>query len=296
MKDFIQSRLWLVYAIATTASWGIWGAFAGAPVKNNFPETLIYCIWALTMIPPAVVALKIRSWKLDYDPSSICYGMVIGLLGAMGQMILFHAIQIGPPYLIFPIISLSPIITIILSFGFLHERTGKLGTIGIVLAIISLPLFEYSRESQVQEGGYLWFILALLVLVAWGIQAFFIKLANQKMMAESIFFYMMLSALLVTPVAISMTDFSQKINWGLGGPYLAAIIQVLNSVGALLLVYAFRYGKAIVVSPLTNAGAPLITAIISMIALNVIPDPLKLVALGLAGLAAILLALEPEEG
>jgi hypothetical protein len=29
--------------------------------------------------------------------------------------------------------------------------------------------------------------------------------------------------------------------------------QLLNTIGALLLVYAFRYGKAIVVSPLVNA-------------------------------------------
>ena len=53
-----------------------------------------------------------------------------------------------------------------------------------------------------------------------------------------------------------MTDFSQPINYGRGGPWLAAATQILNAVGALTLVYAFRYGKAIVVSPLTNAGAP----------------------------------------
>ena len=41
---------------------------------------------------------------------------------------------------------------------------------------------------------------------------------------------------------------------------------MLNAIGALTLVYAFRYGKAIVVAPLTNAGAPLVTAVISLIA------------------------------
>ena len=39
------------------------------------------------------------------------------------------------------------------------------------------------------------------------------------------------------------------------------MIQILNAVGALTLVYAFRYGKAIVVSPLINAGAPLLTTL-----------------------------------
>jgi len=42
----------------------------------------------------------------------------------------------------------------------------------------------------------------------------------------------------------------------LGPPYLTAIIQILNEVRALILVYTFRFGKVIIVSPLINAGAP----------------------------------------
>ena len=72
------------------------------------------------------------------------------------------------------------------------------------------------------------------------------------MKAESIFMYMCISALLLTPIAIYMTDFSHPINWGFKGPWLAAGIQVLNSIGALTLVYALRHGNAIVVVPLTG--------------------------------------------
>ena len=61
--------------------------------------------------------------------------MTIGLLGAGGQMLLFKALTIGPAYFIFPIISLSPAITIAMSFVLLRERTGKLGALGIVLAL-----------------------------------------------------------------------------------------------------------------------------------------------------------------
>jgi drug/metabolite transporter (DMT)-like permease len=140
-----------------------------------------------------------------------------------------------------------------------------------------------------------WFLYSLIILVAWGVQAFFIKLANETMSAESIFFYMTLMGLALIPLALFMTDFSQPINYGLGGPWLAAITQILNSVGALTLVYAFRYGKAIVVSPLTNAGAPLITALLSLALLGIVPQPLKIVGIVLAFLAAALLAIEPEE-
>ena len=121
------------------------------------------------------------------------------------------------------------------------------------------------------------------------------KLANRHMSAESIFFYMMLGGLLLAPIAWSMTDFSKPVNWGADGPYLAAGIQLLNAIGALTLVYAFRYGQAIVVSPLTNAGAPLMTAVISFIAIGTFPGPLKIAGIVLAGTAALLLALAPEE-
>lgn len=291
----MKSKPWLIYALVTTIFWGVWGAFAGLPAENGFPETLVYCVWAITMIPPAIFVLKRANWKLQYDKKSIFYGSLIGLLGAGGQMILFHAVTVGPTYLIFPIISLSPIITVLLSYFFLKERTGLKGTLGIVLALIALPLFNYSTGSDSGDYGITWFLLAMLVLAAWGIQAYFMKTANEIMSAESIFFYMMITGLLIIPVALLMTDFSQEINWGADGPWLAAGIQILNAIGALTLVFAFRYGKAMVVSPLTNAGAPLITAIIAMIVLGFVPDTIKIAGIILAIISALLLAIDPEK-
>lgn len=289
-----NSKLWLTYALITTLFWGVWGAFTGIPTENGFPSTLVYCVWAVTMIPPALVVLKRVQWKLDYDRKSIILGSLIGLLGAGGQMVLFHAVKVGPTYLIFPIISLSPIITIALSYVFLKERTGKWGTLGIVLALLALPLFEYSGGDEVSSFGSAWFGLALLVLAAWGLQAFVMKVSNESMTGESIFFYMMISGLAIIPVALMMTDFEQQVNYGSDGLYLAAGIQVLNSLGALSLVFAFRYGKAIVVSPMTNAGAPLITSIIAMTFLGVMPGAFKLVAILFAVLSAVLLAVDSE--
>ena len=101
-------------------------------------------------------------------------------------------------------------------------------------------------------------------MAAWGVQAYFMKLANNTVSAESIFFYMMVGGLVLAPVAWAMTDFSQPVNTGWDGPWMTAGIQILNAIGALTLVYAFRYGKAIVVAPLTNAGAPLVTALLAL--------------------------------
>jgi drug/metabolite transporter (DMT)-like permease len=291
----VNRRAGLGFALATTALWGVWGAYAGRPAENGFPDTLVYVVWAFTMLPPALYALRQIGWRVERDRRSMLYGALIGFTGAGGQMLLFHALRTGPTYLIFPLIALSPIVTIALSVGWLKERVTLIGAVGIAVALLSLPLFDYEPGQRASGFGVAWFLYALIILLAWGVQAFFMKLANRSMTAESIFFYMTVTGLLLIPIALYMTDYSQPINYGASGPGLAAITQLLNSIGALTIVYAFRYGKAIVVSPLTNAGAPLITALLSLALLHVLPQPLKLAGMALAFIAAALLAIEPEE-
>ena len=87
-----------------------------------------------------------------------------------------------------------------------------------------------------------------------------------------------------------MTDFKKGINWGPSGPWLAAGIQVLNSMGALTMVYAFRYGKVIIVSPMINALAPVLTIVLSLLLYRVIPHKLVVTGMALAVIAFYLLA------
>ncbi|HXK61729.1 MAG TPA: EamA family transporter [Acidobacteriota bacterium] len=293
----MRSRTWLFYAIVTTLFWGLWGALIELPEKAGFPATLGYSVWALTMIPPCLVALKAIRWALERDRRSVVLGLVIGLTGAGGQLVLFQALRMGPAYLVFPIISLSPVVTVILSYLLLRERTSRRGWLGIVLALFAIPLLSYQPPTgQGAASSSWWLVLSLLVFLAWGFQAYVMKFANETMKAESIFFYMTITGLMLVPVAVLMTDFSQPVNWGFKGPYLAALIQTLNAVGALCLVFALRYGKAIIVSPLTNAVAPVITVVLSLSLYRVIPHSAALAGMILALSAAFLLAIEEEPG
>jgi uncharacterized membrane protein len=286
----MKLKPWLMYALITTVFWGLWGALIEIPEKAGFPATLGYCVWACTMIIPALIALKITNWKLDKDKKAIVYGLLIGVSGAAGQLLLFQALRSGPAYLVFPFVSLSPLVTILLSILFLKEKASAKAWTGIIIALIAIPLLSYQPAQSGGSSGFLWLIFALLVFLLWGIQAYFMKLANAHMKAESIFFYMMITGITLVPFAIFLTDFSGNINWSFKGPYLAGMIQILNSIGALFLVYAFRYGKAIIVSPLTNAGAPVITIVISLIIYGVFPHAIILAGMVLAIVAIFLLA------
>ena len=276
---------WLVYAVVTTLFWGVWGALIELPEKRGFPATLGYVVWSLTMIPCALVALSLVGWKLEADARSVALGLAAGFLGAGGQLALFEVLRRGPAYLVFPIVSLSPAISVVMAVVLLRESATPRAWTGIVLALIAVPLLSYQPPGGSPAArGRLWLGLALAVCFAWGIQAYVLRFANQTMRSESIFFYMAATGIALAPVALWMTDFRKPINWGPRGPWLAAVIQSLNSIGALTMVYAFRYGKAIVVSPLINAVAPAITVLLSLILYRTIPH--RIVALGMA-LAAI---------
>jgi len=285
-----KTNLWIPIVIVHVALMGVWGALIEIPEKNGFPATLGYVVWALTMIPAAIIALGINKWKLDTDRRSIILGSLVGVLGSFGQLVLFIALKRAPAYLVFPLISLTPVITILLAVALLKEKTGRLGWIGIVVAIIAILLLSYQPSGDKTFESYIWMLLAAIPLFTWGAQGYVMRFANEKMKAESIFFYMMVTSVLLIPLALLMTDFSQPINMSFKGPYLAAMVQVLNAFGALCLTYAYRYGKAIIIAPMTSALSPVVTVVISLAIYSVIPHPLIIIGIILAICAAFLMA------
>src|SRR6266487_4147084 len=136
----MKLKPWLAFALITTIFWGVWGAFIEIPEKAGFPATMGYMVWSLTMIIPAVVALKIIHWKLETSKKAILYGLLIGISGSVGQLILFQALRTGPAYLVFPFVSLSPLVTILLSLWILNEKASIKSWAGILIALTAIPL------------------------------------------------------------------------------------------------------------------------------------------------------------
>lgn len=288
---------WFLYSVATAVLWGIWGAFTDLPQKRfGFPGTLSYVVWAGTMLLPTAVILAPEKFRIDVRPRAVWHGLIIGVPGAAAGVALFKALELGPAYLVFPILALAPLVTIALSFALLKERTGRAGAAGVALAMLSIVLFSLPGGGDPAGGthGSAWLVLALGIMVAWGVQAYYIKIAGRHMSSGSIFFYITLGGLLVAPAAWAMTDFSQPVNWGWSGPGLAAVIQLTNAIGAYTFVLAFRDGRAIIVSPLCNALYPIITVVISLVWYRTLPGATALAAIVLAIVAAVLMIVDEQ--
>lgn len=302
--SFGKPKPWLFYALAVTVLWGAWGALIEIPEQAGFPATLSYVTWSVILIPVSIYALFRINWELDSDLKSIFFGMTAGLLGSGGQLILFQALISSPAYLFFPIISLNPAITILLSVLIIKERASKLAWVGIFLALCAILMLSYQEPDAYGNTNYAWLLVALLISAMWGTQAFIIKYASSvnevgSMKAESIVFYCMASSITLLPVALFMTDFSLDINWGLTGMYSAVVIQSLNAVGFLFFALALRFGKAIIVVPLMNASAPVVTVILSLMIYALIPHAIILTGMIVAFVAIYFMTREEaalEEG
>lgn len=287
----MKNKLWLVFILVTILTWGFWGALSGWQLQNlggnGLSDSVVYIVWALTMIPCALVALLINKGKLMHDWKSVALGATVGLLGAGGQFVLFKALTYGPSYLVYPFISMSPVVVIALAAIFLKERANKWQMVGIVVALIAILLLSLESKSGAVSNWALMIILAVLVLFAWGIQGFFMKFANNSMDAESIFVWMAISGLVFIPVAYFMDGTAAEFfaNEGCGLLFWQTFgIQILNSIGALTLVYAYRYGKAVVVSPMEGLS-PMATVLLSLLILQVIPNPVQIAGLLCAAFA-----------
>ncbi len=172
----------------------------------------------------------------------------------------------------------------------MKERAHSLAVTGIVLSLVGMFFLSLQKSGNSPAHGHVWLVGAMMVFLLRGIQAYFMKSSASSITSESLFLYMAATAVLVAPFALLLTDFSAPINWGLRGPFLTAIIQVLNSIGALLLIYAIRVGKAIIVVPTINGLFPVITIVLSLLIYRRIPIPYNSLGMLLALTAIFLMA------
>ncbi|UOZ05559.1 DMT family transporter [Amycolatopsis sp. WQ 127309] len=293
MTTPIRRAGWIPYAGLLVLFWGVWGAISSLPTSlYKYPDPMVYVIWSITMLIPAYFSL--RGQKIDRRPIAAVYGLLIGLTGAGGQLVLFKALTIGPAYIIFPIVALSPAITVLMAFAALRERLTALSWVGVALALVAIVLFSVSSGDATDTNGtYLW--LAILVCIAWGVQAYFMRKAAVVGVNDATTFgWMTISGLLLIPVALVMMG-GLPLSFPWQAPALTGVTQLLNAVGALFLVMAMSRGKATIVAPITNALAPVLTIVLSLILFQALPTVFQIAGIVLALIGSSLMVYSTEK-
>jgi drug/metabolite transporter (DMT)-like permease len=272
---------WPTFVALEVLCSGVWGAFAAAPTAlYGYPHGLIYAIWSVTMIVPAAVVL--RRQRLDRRRAATVRGLAAGLLGAAGQLVLFSALAVGPAYLVFPVVSLAPAVTVVLAVLLLRERLGAIGSAGLLVIVVAVVLLGSEGAAGGRPTGP-WLVLALGVTAAWGAQAYLLrKAATEGVNDATTFAWMAVGGLLLAPVALLSTG-GARIEGAWEAPLVTFGVQLLNACSALFLVLALGRGRASVVSPVTGALSPALTVVVSLAVSRTVPSA--------GGAIAVLLAL-----
>ena len=201
----------------------------------------------------------------------------------------------GPAYLIFPIISISPAITVLMAMVLLRERLKPLAVVGLVMALAAIVLFTITGGEDEESKGP-WLLLAILICVAWGVQAYFMRKAATIGVNEATTFgWMTISGAAPDPRRADHRSAALPTDFPWQAPALTAVTQVLNAVGALFLVMALARGKASIVAPTTNALAPALTVVISLIAYQTLPTPYGAIGIVLALVGSTLMVYSDEK-
>jgi transporter family protein len=71
------------------------------------------------------------------------YAFITGVLGGTGNIAFFKALSSGgQASIVVPATSLTPLVTVILGYVFLKEKTNTLQKIGVVLALIAIYILS----------------------------------------------------------------------------------------------------------------------------------------------------------
>ena len=100
-------------------------------------------LFTLGGVPVALVVFAARRFKLERSAKGIGYGLMVGLLSAIGTLALFAAYRTGGNTAVITAgTSLYPMITVILAILILRERLTRDQIIGLLFAAAALVIFS----------------------------------------------------------------------------------------------------------------------------------------------------------
>ena len=226
--------------------------------------------------------------------AGLLLGFVSGLCGALGNFALLASLGAGgQAAIVFPLTALYPLITVVIAVLFMRERAGRVQVIGMGLAILAVLLLSvdvtasYARIDLKFSAALLY---AFAALAAFGMAAVFQKLATNRVSAETAFAtfaagFIPPSILLLFYEPVSVNLPVAPVLWAIAG-------GLLNGLGVLATLAAYRRGgKASVVTPLA-AIYPMITVILAVVFLGESLAAVQIAGIALALIGGVLLSRE----
>ena len=138
---------WLFFSILVMVAWGVTGIFQ--KLSTNYisaGSTLILLVIGSFLIQPWVMPEVPLS---SYSLRAVIYGLLSGLMNALGAWGLFEAMKLGGTASVVTVFTaLYPLPVVLLSPLLFHEKVTALQGAGIVCAFIAVVLLSWEPPPE----------------------------------------------------------------------------------------------------------------------------------------------------
>jgi transporter family protein len=132
-------RTWHFYALMTVLMWGIWGVFSKFASVNSKPRQVLI-FQSVGVLAFALLVLMIERFKIEWSVPGFSWSFAAGFFTFVGFLTFFAALEKGKASTVVTLSALYPVVTILLSITFLHEKISLREGLGIVFALIASVL------------------------------------------------------------------------------------------------------------------------------------------------------------
>ncbi len=133
---------WQLFTVLTLLMWGIWG-FASKFAANAVPPKAALLFQCVGVLVFSLVILAVERFHVTWSKPGFGWAFVAGFFAFIGFLTYFAALQKGPTSVVVVVTALYPLLTILLSLTFLHERLNLRQGVGIVLAIVAAVILSF---------------------------------------------------------------------------------------------------------------------------------------------------------
>ena len=132
-------KTWYFYALTTVLVWGIWGVFSKLASAHSRPRQMLI-FQSVGVLAFTLVVLGIEKFRIEPSLAGFSWSFAAGFFTFIGFLTFFAALDHGKASTVVTLSALYPVVTILLSIAFLHEKLTMRQVAGIVFALIASVL------------------------------------------------------------------------------------------------------------------------------------------------------------
>ncbi|MGI8783308.1 MAG: DMT family transporter [Acidobacteriota bacterium] len=286
---------WLMYSTVSMLIWAIWSLLS--PIASrDLSGSMIQILSSAGLIPFAFLLLFSKNLKSDtYFGKGTLLALATGVTGGAGNIMLYRALgHNGPASLVFPIISIAPLIPVLAAPVLFKEKIRRLQAFGIAVALIAILLLNTSPSpSPAAATSSLlseWMLYTLLALLIFGI-TFITQKGATYFISDELSTVAYTVGFVLLDFFLLLTDRSLSWNIPAKAGWVSVVIGILMGVGSLTLFAAYRHGKASIVTPFSQLY-PIITVLVAVPLYHESIDLLRGIGIVAALAAGVILSIE----